>query len=268
MYSYIVCRSPSIPKQNDQPAEQNKIPNSDEYLLRSPPISPKTGLSIASSVPPFIKQEPPSGDPHEILINESFQSDRELNDFKSEKEDNDNDEVKIDFVESPKEDTTPKQDAKKVAALKPKKSAENPDSDKLCIGLSEYIWSFFSRSQPLKKKVKILNQGVREIDMRLDIHYVLKKFIEIDKLIGVLFDREQIILFDNLPKPELSLKGLEYISDGKPVPRSLLRKSTIKDKELTEEEKIEEARRIIRSKVEKTVIDKKLLEAFDRNYTI
>jgi len=77
---------------------------------------------------------------------------------------------------------------------------------KINITFWEYLHSYFWKSKELKEKFRLLNEGVRRIEERLDIFKVFKKFREVDKMRLLLFESEQLVLFDSLPKPELAFK--------------------------------------------------------------
>lgn len=158
---------------------------------------------------------------------------------------------------------------KKDKGKKKKKTKQKADKspskekNKMDLGFAEYLFSFVSRSKPLKHKMAILDQGTKEIDMRLDINYIMKRLMDIDKLLTLILDKNQLMLFDNLPKPELNVKTLDDNSAEKSFSMILLRSTTMRKKEMSHEEKVQEAYRIIQDKEEKTGIDQKLLEIFN-----
>ena len=66
------------------------------------------------------------------------------------------------------------------------------------------------RSKELEEKKTLMDKGLRKVDCFLDLTYIFKKLLEIDKLKMVMFDKEQKNLFDLLPKPIVSLSTLSH----------------------------------------------------------
>ncbi len=54
-----------------------------------------------------------------------------------------------------------------------------------------------------REKRKQFNFGVKNIDKKLDIIYIINKFIEIDKLKNLLLTQEQLKLFNYIPRPQI-----------------------------------------------------------------
>ena len=76
------------------------------------------------------------------------------------------------------------------------------------ISLWETIKTFVLKKPEVETKKKQKDKGVRTIFSQLDINYVLKKFMELDKLKMLLLDENQCLLFEYLPKP-IILKSLK-----------------------------------------------------------
>jgi len=87
-------------------------------------------------------------------------------------------------------------------------------SDKINLSFCEYLRSFLPGNKGVKQKIKILQDGIKRIDERLDIFNVLKKLRELDKLKFLLIENEQLILFEGLPKPELSTENQTKMEDS------------------------------------------------------
>lgn len=131
---------------------------------------------------------------------------------------------------------------------------KNPD---LNISAIEYFRSFFSQEKELKKKFKIVKEGQRRIEERLDVFNILKKFREIDKLKALLLDKEQLILFDYLPKPVLDYSELmKNFSDSVSVLRD---PEFIKIREAV----FQDAYQNLYRRPHKSGIDKKLIDIYD-----
>ena len=62
-----------------------------------------------------------------------------------------------------------------------------------------YYRCFALRSQ--KRKKKVFEEGLKQVDEGLDIINVMKKLREVDKFRTLLLDSDQLLLFNNMPKP-------------------------------------------------------------------
>ncbi|EAR85840.2 hypothetical protein TTHERM_00313220 (macronuclear) [Tetrahymena thermophila SB210] len=70
-----------------------------------------------------------------------------------------------------------------------------------------YMLSFVSRVfQSFKNKKQVIDYGIREIDNILDVEYIIKKLVEIDKLKRIIFNDDQLTLFNYIPKPQILYK--------------------------------------------------------------
>ena len=103
----------------------------------------------------------------------------------------------------------------------------------------------------------MLREGRKRIDERLDIFNMMKKLREIDKLKALLLDKEQLILFDNLPKPILEPESSEIFMKRGSASLANLTKGTFVQQ--SKENLVKYAYRYIRTKQDRTVIDDKLL---------
>ena len=139
----------------------------------------------------------------------------------------------------------------------------NKRSYQLNITFMEYLQSYFYKSKELKEKFRLLNEGVRRIEERLDIFNVFKKFREVDKMRLLMFESEQLVLFDSLPKPELALKEGE-------VDEEIEKKKSVEH--IRESRFINEKRKNdlialsyenMKKKYEKSMIDDRLLDIYD-----
>ena len=77
------------------------------------------------------------------------------------------------------------------------------------LGMSfcEHFKGFFSKDPFLLTKKFQRKKAIESIFSRLDLKYILKKFLEIDKLKFLLLDNDQLKIFDNLPKPMISKRA-------------------------------------------------------------
>lgn len=78
------------------------------------------------------------------------------------------------------------------------------EHNKIDITFWEYLKSFISKDPKIQKKMKVLNEGIKQIETRLDIFNLLKKLDELDKLKILLLQDHQLALFEGLPPPIIS----------------------------------------------------------------
>ena len=64
------------------------------------------------------------------------------------------------------------------------------------------------RSKEMDEKKILMDKGMINVDRFLDLTYIFKKLLEIDKLKLIIFDKDQRNLFDMLPKPIISFNTL------------------------------------------------------------
>jgi len=55
----------------------------------------------------------------------------------------------------------------------------------------------------IREKRALVEQGVNKVIGHLDVLFILNKLLEIDKLKSVIFDEDQLHLFEYIPKPVL-----------------------------------------------------------------
>lgn len=133
----------------------------------------------------------------------------------------------------------------------------------------ESFKSLFYKAPEIETKVQQKNKGVTTIFSHLDINYVLKKFLEIDKLKTLLLNKDQILLFEYLPKP-IILKNLLIDLDYKVLSHTTSDINTTKKLGIEEEliSKIKNVQRAytnISTKAQMTSIDLKLIDMLDEN---
>lgn len=136
----------------------------------------------------------------------------------------------------------------------------------------ESIKSLFWKAPEIETKVQQKNKGVTTIFSHLDINYVLKKFLEIDKLKNLLLNKDQVLLFDYLPKP-IILKNLQINLDHAGIsnseseikPAKLNKKLRIEDELILKAKNLKQAYGNICTKSEMTPIDIKLINMLDEN---
>lgn len=126
----------------------------------------------------------------------------------------------------------------------------------------EYLQSYFYKSEELVHKFKLLNEGMRRIEERLDIFKVFKKFREVDKMRLLLFESEQLVLFDSLPKPELDIQNETQEEADKRKSLDHFRESRFIN-EKRRNDLIAASYRNLKRKHRKTIIDDRILDIYD-----
>ncbi|EAR85838.2 ATPase, histidine kinase-, DNA gyrase B (macronuclear) [Tetrahymena thermophila SB210] len=83
--------------------------------------------------------------------------------------------------------------------------AQNRSS--LNFNIFSYMLSFVTRLfSSFRNKKQVIDYGFKEIDNNLDIEYIIKKFIEVDKLKRIMLNDDQLALFNYIPKPQILYK--------------------------------------------------------------
>ncbi|EAS06475.1 transmembrane protein, putative (macronuclear) [Tetrahymena thermophila SB210] len=143
----------------------------------------------------------------------------------------------------------------------------------------DYLKHFFcSKRKALKSKKILLDYSIKKLNQNLDILHILNKMIEIDKLKYLIFDEDQMKLFEFIPKPKIGLNDIEI--DGQKEFTSSQNTNIIsKNKQRnshnyyfqadkTSEEKAKDAQLSflkIYQKKNKSKIDEKLINTIDPN---
>lgn len=145
------------------------------------------------------------------------------------------------------------------------KEKEQPQKEvgkSITMSIWEYVYWFTMRPQSLQKKKEIHDDGIKKVNERLDIANLMKKLREIDKLRSLLLDKDQLVLFNNLPKPEIGQKSMNYVGRGSAMHEFLQDPRFIGE---GAKKQIINSFHNIKSKKDKTEIDKKLIEIFEEN---
>jgi len=108
----------------------------------------------------------------------------------------------------------------------------------------------------------VLNKGMKNIEERLDIFNIMKKFREIDKLKALLLEDDQLILFNGLPKPEV--KSEDDLLTVYNVTK-VLKDSKFVDWE-GKQEQIEASYKKLKEKPKKSKVDSKLLAIYKSTF--
>jgi len=150
-----------------------------------------------------------------------------------------------------------------IHKIKRKNTSIGYHSKKIHISFWEYLNSFVRNTDTLKEKMGLLNKGVENIEERLDIFNILKKFREIDKLKALLLEHDQLMLFNAMPKPEIKLDDSSLTKKDEFSRRLIKSTKFIEGYETDHHHTITNSYQNIVKKPKKSKIDKKLLEIYD-----
>lgn len=64
---------------------------------------------------------------------------------------------------------------------------------------------FYPKAKIIEMKKPLLDYSIQKVLQNLDILFILNKLIEIDKLKYILFDEDQLKLFEFIPKPVITI---------------------------------------------------------------
>ena len=129
-------------------------------------------------------------------------------------------------------------------------------TDKLKMSYFQYYFNI-CRDNLAKQYKTLLKKGLNQIDHVMDISHIMRKLIEIDILKVVLLDANQISIFNNIPKPTISLS--EKNEKDKTLKLHKLLSQSLQKKELFPQKAID-AYNAISTKPLKSKTDEKLLE--------
>ncbi|EAR85839.2 ATPase, histidine kinase-, DNA gyrase B (macronuclear) [Tetrahymena thermophila SB210] len=137
----------------------------------------------------------------------------------------------------------------------------NQNRSNLNFNIFSYMLSFISKLiKSFRNKKQVIDYGFKEIDNNLDIEYIIKKFVEIDKLKRIILNDDQLALFNYIPKPQIL-----YKVDKQGV---VIEKNSFfnKDDNLNDFEKFKQAKQSFKNIFEKqkpTKIDYSILNLLD-----
>ena len=115
---------------------------------------------------------------------------------------------------------------------------QKDNREPLNLGPFQYFFSFCGRKESeISKKVKLFEISKKILSTNLSLSQILKKQIELEKLKFLLFDTDQLVLFEYIPKPVLSdtkeseeiTKNTDLRSLNSPVKNALQKKQTINE---------------------------------------
>ena len=141
---------------------------------------------------------------------------------------------------------------------------------KMNFNLYEYIILYFKRlfHRKISEKEKLFLKGVDLYDKELDIVGILRKLQEIEKIKIILFNKEQLTLFNLLEKPLICLTGkedlqrLSTLSPSRQMTEMIQRNSRIDPEQL---KKAFDYFETLKRNAQLSDIDKKLTDLVDKN---
>ncbi|EAR86976.1 ABC transporter family protein (macronuclear) [Tetrahymena thermophila SB210] len=80
----------------------------------------------------------------------------------------------------------------------------NKERSDMSLSVVEYLKYFFWPFGEIKKKKQIIDYSVQKLYYHLDLMYVIKKLLEVDKLKELVMDKDQIQLFEYISKPVIT----------------------------------------------------------------
>ena len=116
----------------------------------------------------------------------------------------------------------------------------------------EYIFSCL-KSKVVELKTNLIKKGLRQVDTSFDITYIMNKLVELDKMKAIIFDKNQLNLFEYIPKPVITLNEDKKNHRHK---ISRLMNSTHANKELLAVKSYKK----LKEKITKNQIDEKLIQ--------
>ena len=123
------------------------------------------------------------------------------------------------IVTSTKKDDKEKRVSPDKIRMKSKKDFDFcPKDQPIKVSFWEDFWALCKRRSKIKTKIKQRNAAVSNFLEKMDLVYVLKKFLEIEKLKILLLNQDQYHLFDFFPKPYVTKTGhilLDYTGNNK-----------------------------------------------------
>ncbi|KAL4507261.1 hypothetical protein ABPG72_002054 [Tetrahymena utriculariae] len=78
------------------------------------------------------------------------------------------------------------------------------EKNSMQLSIAEYIKYFFWPFGSVKKKKQIIDYSIQKLYYHLDVIYIVKKLLEVDKLKQLIMDKDQIQLFEYISKPLIS----------------------------------------------------------------
>ena len=144
------------------------------------------------------------------------------------------------------------------------------NNKQISIGFFGNMCSWFYKNPKIEAMKKQQKKGIQSIFEKLDVTYILNKFHEIDKLKLLLLDKNQLQVFEYLPKPMIMKNGKIHLKFSSQIDKSttMLRRS--KTYEIEEDETLKarnfyEAFHNINKKPEKNDLDLKLIDLLEDN---
>ncbi|EAR85581.2 transmembrane protein, putative (macronuclear) [Tetrahymena thermophila SB210] len=142
------------------------------------------------------------------------------------------------------------------------------ETNSMQLNIWEYIKYFFWPFGQIKKKKQIIDYSIQKLYYHIDLIYLVKKLIEIEKLKQLLMDSNQIKLFEYLPKPTIKDDDVFKIKKGnkEDQDQSQQEYNILYQDDRSEIEKLQDAYQAylnIQKRGQKNQLDQKLLSNLD-----
>ena len=150
-----------------------------------------------------------------------------------------------------------------IANIRGQSYLEKKRVNQINITFWDYIKSYIWKSKSLNQKLVLIQEGMARINERLDIFNVLRKLREVDKLKVLLFEGEQLVLFEGLPRPELRVKEEPNpMRSRKSITHDQLKNSR-SITEIDKNELIALSYESLKGKNSSNIVDQKLIEIYE-----
>lgn len=174
---------------------------------------------------------------------------------------------------------TLKRNLKRIPTVKIEKKIRNlsqlheflktsPTNSKITFNIFEYIKLNFKQlaRMPLNEKEELFTKGEKIYDEELDIVHILKKIQEIEKMKMVLFNEDQIALFNLIDKPMVYVNDFDSMSYENCSAQLKMSKMLHSSKTL-DNDRIKKIVYNLQRNHDVSPIDKRLMDLIDSNIT-
>ncbi|KAL4465886.1 hypothetical protein ABPG74_004123 [Tetrahymena malaccensis] len=120
------------------------------------------------------------------------------------------------------------------------------------------IWPFGK----LKEKKKVMDYSIDTLYYHLDVMYVVKKLLEVDKLKQILLDKDQLKLFEYIPKPTIT-SNYGFTDNEEELQIDIDTQYQDKRTELQKAQQAFNAYQNINNKEQQNLLDSRILELID-----
>ncbi|EAR83265.2 ABC transporter family protein (macronuclear) [Tetrahymena thermophila SB210] len=133
------------------------------------------------------------------------------------------------------------------------------------LSIMEYIKYFFWPFGSVKRKKQIIDYSIQKLYYHLDVIYIVKKLLEVDKLKQLIMDKDQIQLFEYISKPVISDEEVFGKQNEQDLQEQQEKYSILYQDNRSEIQKVQDAYQSYQSilKRDLSAMDKKILNHLD-----